>query len=310
MQAVQYSPSHSKEWDEFLDIAVNSLFMFKRRYMEYHSDRFVDNSLMFYDEDSLVAVMPASIDGQVLVSHGGLTYGGFIFGKSMKQSHMNEVTECLIGYMKENHLKTLIYKEVPLIYHSIPAEECEYSLFWRGAFLKKMECSSVVDLKNRIKFPKGRKAQVSRAKREGVEVVTSTDFRAFIDLENEVLKEYHNAKAVHTGQELELLHDRFPDNIRLVAGMYQGKIIAGALLFVYDNVVKTQYLAANDKGREIGALDLVISTALDEYSETKKWFDFGKSTEGDGDILNEGLISQKEGFGGRTVMYKTWQLDI
>ena len=310
MQVIQYTPEKKQDWDSFLDTAVNSLFMFKRDYMEYHSDRFTDNSLMFYDDDSLVAVMPASIRDKVLSSHEGLTYGGLVFDKSMKQRRMNELTKCLMEYMQQNEVMKLIYKEIPYIYHSIPAEECEYSLFWNGARLVKMECSSVVNLQNRIKFPKGRKAQVSRAKREGVQVIDSTDFCTFIDLENEVLKEYHNSKAVHTGRELELLHNRFPDNIRLLVGMYQGKMIAGAVLFVYPNIVKTQYLAANDTAREIGALDLIISEALDEYSESKKWFDFGKSTEGAGDILNEGLIAQKEGFGGRTVMNKTWQLDV
>lgn len=33
---------------------------------------------------------------------------------------------------------------------------------------------------------------------------------------------------------------------------------------------------------------------------SKKYFDFGISTEQNGKYLNEGLIAQKEGFGGRT----------
>ena len=41
-----------------------------------------------------------------------------------------------------------------------------------------------------------------------------------------------------------------------------------------------------------------------------KYIDFGKSTEGNGSILNEGLISQKEGFGGRTFVYQTWSINV
>ena len=159
-------------------------------------------------------------------------------------------------------------------------------------------------------MPKGRKAQVARARREGVVVEESTDFDSFIALENKVLKEHHNATAVHTGAELSLLHSRFPEQIKLYAGLLDGKMIAGTVLFVYDNLVHTQYLAADDTARTIGALDLVVSTLIEQYAPTKSWFDFGKSTEGDGRILNEGLIAQKEGFGGRTAVYTTWRVEI
>lgn len=89
-----------------------------------------------------------------------------------------------------------------------------------------------------------------------------------------------------------------------------GEIIAGTLLFVYDNVVHTQYMAANDKAREIGGLDLLIKKIMDFFAQDKTYFDFGISTEDNGMFLNEGLISQKEGFGGRTVCYQTWEIGI
>ena len=83
-------------------------------------------------------------------------------------------------------------------------------------------------------MPKGRKAQISRARREGViieERSSATDFDEFIALENSVLSEHHGTKAVHTGAELKLLHDRFPENIHLYAAIYKNKIIAGTVNF-------------------------------------------------------------------------------
>ncbi len=80
-------------------------------------------------------------------------------------------------------------------------------------------------------------------------------------------------------------------------------------MFVYDNVVHTQYLAANDYARENGGLDLVISNLLDVFKD-KKYFDFGISTEEMGQFLNEGLMAQKEGFGGRVVAYQTWEIEL
>ena len=55
-------------------------------------------------------------------------------------------------------------------------------------------------------------------------------------------------------------------------------------------------------------MDLVVSTLLDKYRENKLYFDFGISTENDGLTLNEGLIAQKESFGGRVVVYEGWKI--
>ena len=52
-------------------------------------------------------------------------------------------------------------------------------------------------------------------------------------------------------------HLYFPENIKLFVAKYKEQMIAGTLLFVYPNVVHTQYMAANEVAREIGGLDLL-----------------------------------------------------
>ena len=310
VKIVPYSPDQKDIWDAFVRSSKNGIFMFERGFMDYHSDRFKDNSLMFYDEDELMAVLPASLHEKELRSHGGLTYGGFITNDKMKQHHMNDCFEALKGYMQQNTISQLIYKAIPHIYHKQPAEEDLYALYKVGAKLLKIEPSTTVLLKNPLKMPKGRKAQVARAKREGVIIKQSTDFDTFIDMENVVLAERHNTRAVHTADELRLLASRFSDKIQLWVAEYHGQMIAGTLLFIYDNVVHTQYMATTEIAREIGALDLLIKTLMDRFSETKTYFDFGISSEDMGTFLNEGLIAQKEGFGGRTTIYQTWELNV
>lgn len=297
-------------WNDFINNSKNGIFMFNRNFMEYHKDRFIDNSLLFYDNEKLIALFPASIKDGILSSHGGLTYGGFITSNDMKQHHMNDCFTSLKEYAVQNGIKEIIYKHIPHIYHKQPAEEDLYSLFYHDAKLLKIEASTTLDLSQPLKMPKGRKAQVGRARREGVLVKESTDFESFIKLENSVLQERHGTKAVHTPAELNLLQERFSNNIQLLGAFYQGKMIAGTVLFIYDNVVHTQYMAANETAREIGALDLTIATVIDKYKESKKWLDFGISTEDGGHYLNEGLISQKEGFGGRTNIYQTWKISL
>lgn len=303
-----YLSENKAIWNEFIENSKNGIFMFNRNFMEYHSDRFIDNSLMFFDNDNLIAVLPMNIRDKVLYSHQGLTYGGFITDEKMKQYKMLECFEALKQHMQANNIEKLIYKIIPHIYHKTPAEEDLYALFKNNAKLLKLEPSTTIYLKNPCKMPKGRKAQISRAKREGVEIQESKDFKTFIDLENKILAEYHDTKAVHTAEELELLHSKFPEQIKLYIASLNNEMIAGTLIFEYENVVHTQYMASNKISREIGGLDLLIKTLIDKYQNTKTYFDFGISTENNGQFLNEGLISQKEGFGGRTTVYQTFEL--
>lgn len=307
---VRYSSEYEETWNSFVSKTKNGLFMFDRGYMDYHRDRFTDHSLLFYADDSLVALLPANEREGSIISHGGLTYGGLLIDTSIKQHTVNDCFETLMEYANELGIERIIYKPVPHVFHQQPAEEDLYALSRCGAKVTEVSSSTVVDLKNPLKMPKGRKAQISRAKREGVEIKileSREDYVRFIDLENEVLGEHHGVKAVHTADELFMLHSRFPQNIHLYGAMKDESLIAGTVIFEYEQAVHTQYMASDDIGRTIGALDLAVSTVINNYKETKKWLDFGISTEEHGTVLNEGLISQKEGFGGRTNVYTVWE---
>ena len=307
---VRYNSENKEEWNSFVRKSKNGLFMYDRNYMDYHSDRFIDHSLMFFNEESLIALLPANERDHVLISHGGLTYGGLLTDTSIKQHTVIDCFEAIVKYAAEAGIKTIIYKPVPHVFHQQPAEEDLYALSRVGAKLTEVSSSTVVDLRNPLKMPKGRKAQISRAKREGVEIRVldeKSDYEKFIDLENEILGERHGVKAVHTADELFLLHSKFPENIHLYGALKDGALIAGTVVFEYEQAIHTQYMASNDLGRTIGALDLAVSTVINDYKEKKLWLDFGISTEEHGAVLNEGLISQKEGFGGRTNVYMVWE---
>mgnify|MGYP002578565846 CR=1 FL=1 len=85
IEVKRYTDTDAELWNKFNAESKNSLFMFDRNYMDYHRDRFQDHSLMFYENEKLVAILPMSERENELVSHGGLTYGGFITDNKMKQ---------------------------------------------------------------------------------------------------------------------------------------------------------------------------------------------------------------------------------
>ena len=75
----RYTASDAPQWDRFVEDSKNGTFLFLRGYMDYHSNRFTDHSLMFYDEKQrLIALLPANEKDGILYSHQGLTYGGLV----------------------------------------------------------------------------------------------------------------------------------------------------------------------------------------------------------------------------------------
>lgn len=295
-------------WNEFNKKSKNGLFMFDRNYMDYHSDRFIDHSLMFYEDEKLLALLPLNEKDSTLYSHQGLTLGGFICDGKMQQYKMIECFDILLDYMKNNNFIKLIYKSVPYIYHKKASQEDLYALFINKAKLYRVDSSSVIYLDD-YKFTKGRKYQISKAIKENIKIEESNDYKSFVKLLNEVLLKQHNAKAVHNTNELILLHSKFPENIKLFVAKKEEDIVAATLLFIYENLVHTQYLANSDYGREYGALDLLLKTLIEKYSKDKKYFDFGISNENNGLYLNKGLIFQKESFGARTMVHNFWEIN-
>ena len=61
MNIRRYTHHDQEAWDTLVRNARNATFLLFRKYMDYHSERFTDHSLLFYDsKDNLVAALPAN----------------------------------------------------------------------------------------------------------------------------------------------------------------------------------------------------------------------------------------------------------
>lgn len=311
MTIVKYTVDQKNNWNEFVKNSKNTHFFFLRDYMEYHSDRFDDFSLMIFDEtDKLIAILPANIKENILYSHQGLTFGGFLVDDRMKTETMLEIFESLKHFLKKQNIKKIVYKCVPYIYHLKPSEEDRYALFRNNANLIRRDVTSTIDLTEQVRYSKGRKWTINKAKKELIETFESNDYETFWKLLTGVLESNHEAKPVHTLEEMNKLASLFPKNIKLFLAKKDERIVSGALIYENQNIVHTQYLANSEEGRELGALDLLIDYLIKDIYKNKKYFDFGISNEDAGKYLNTGLIAQKEGFGARAVVHDFYELEI
>ena len=310
LEIKHYNESLKNEWNQFINSAKNSSFLFFRDYMDYHSDRFQDHSLMFYEGSTLLAVIPANISNNIAYSHQGLTYGGLIVNHKIKTIKYKSVFDELIKYLKYNSIEKLIYKTVPHIYHTIPAEEDLYLLFNYNAELIKRNISSSIKLNNKVQFSSRRIRGTKKAEKNNLSISKNQSLSEFYSILEKTLEEKHSVKPVHSIDELRSLQEKFPQNIHLYSCYHEQECLAGVIVYETKEVAHAQYIAANSSGKELGALDLLFSELINNEFKHKSYFDFGISSIGDGKTLNSGLINQKEEFGARAITYDTYELRI
>lgn len=311
MEIRRYRREDKELWNSFVNKARNATFLFDRNYMDYHADRFDDNSFMFYHKGKLKAVLPANVAGDTLYSHQGLTYGGLLLDKKATVEDVLECFDSLNSWLRENGISKVVYKALPWIYQQYPSEEDLYALTWKcKAQLISRDISSSIVIDNKLKFAESRKSGIRKALSLNIEVGESNDVDGFWHILEDNLGNRYNAKPVHTSSEMKLLMSRFPNNIRLYVAKMNGEIVGGTLIYVTPQVVHTQYISASVEGKKHGTLDLLFDYIINKVYANCRYFDFGKSTEQGGAYLNEPLIFQKEGFGGRGVCYDWYQWEL
>jgi len=306
----RYTPEDKDIWNDFVTSSKNGTFLLDRNYMDYHSSRFEDYSLMMRSGNSLVAAFPANRTSNQVFSHQGLTYGGLLIDQKMRLTDCLEAFDALVDFLKSEGASSLLYKTIPSIYHKAPAEEDKYALFRCNAPLVRRDTLSVIDMSSRPPFQTRRKRGLAKAKKLGIQARESTEWSEYWPILEMRLNDTYGVEPTHSLEEIELLHRRFPENIRLFIAEHEGEIVAGIVIYATCRVAHCQYIAASDKGREYFALDLLFSWLIEDVFKEKTYFDFGISNEADGRILNEGLVNFKEGFGARTVTHDFYQLAI
>src|SRR4051794_12768437 len=108
LDIVRYDDSWRERWNAFAAAAKNGVFFFHRDYMGYHADRFTDHSLIVVRDGKPVAMLPASVNGDTVVSHGGLTFGGLLVDQTATTPLVLETFNGLIDFLRGHGLQRLI----------------------------------------------------------------------------------------------------------------------------------------------------------------------------------------------------------
>lgn len=310
----RYTKEKKKEWDSLVQNSKNGTFLFHRDYIDYNLDRFPDCSLMCYFKGNLYAVLPATKDKNgVFSSHSGLTYGGFVVDIRMTTLLMFSLFDGVLNYIRDViGAKEFLYSSIPYIYTSIPSEEDAYALFRYDFKLIGRKVSSVINLSNPLTWSELRKRKLKLSDKNEIHCCTSNEYERFWNVLETNLKTRHNTLPVHTKEEIEKLHGLFPNNIILFVALDKCNVLqAGIVIYFSKHVAHVQYIGSTQEGRAVGAVDSLVFYIIQYYNSAGiDYIDFGTSVKEGGKELCEGLIFQKEGFGGRAVCYDTYSLEL
>ena len=295
----QYQKSDYVHWNAFIGQAKNATFLFHRDFMEYHKDRFEDFSLMVYEGQKLVAVLPANRVSDTVFSHQGLTYGGLVYSPKLNAEKVEAILDSLLSFFKENEVQTFYYKPIPSFYSSKGNAETDFFMLKKGSFLDRKEMNLAINLAMPLTISKSKLKHFRKIEDLDLEMIAEQQLESFWELVLEArLLEKHDTKPVHTLKEIVGLKEKFPNNIKQFSAYYENVIVAGITVFETETVVKSQYGATTKKGEELRALDFLFINLIKKYkSEGKLFFDMGIVNDADEKGYNAGLLKQKEELG-------------
>ncbi len=289
-------------WNTFISVAKNATFLFHRNFMEYHSDRFQDYSLLVFDENQLIAVLPANRVGATVYSHQGLSYGSLVVKEDIRIKEYVTIVKELMQFLQTNGVENFEIKLLPKIYNITISDEMDYVAFLMQSSLFRTDVYLTMDMQIDYQPNRNRKRALKIASELGIEIKEEKSYNGFwnqILIPN--LQERFRVSPVHSYEEIEKLADLFPENI-LLFNAYQDNVLkAGVVMFLTETVAHFQYSSGGNDRNDTAALDVLFDFIIQKYAH-KKYVSFGSSSEDNGLKLNEGLVYWKESFGAKTTV--------
>jgi len=302
-------------WDEFVRTSDNGTMFHLRTFLSYHPEgRFEDHSLYVLRNEKLFAVLPAirqqRAEQWILNSHGGASYGGFVYPAQCNIRDAFLMVKSLIEYAKKTGFDGIQLTIPPMMYAKHLSNYLDFALVKHGFSYLKREISSLVDLRNPNEIlcefrPEARTA-LNKARKSGIVIKQTTDYSAYYDILKNNLRMRHGVQPTHSLAELQDLAQRFPNEIVLWGAFLEDRMIAGVCTFAANaQVILAFYISHDEQFQEYRAVNLLFATIMEESAKQGfSYLDFGIFTVNMDP--NWGLGRFKENFGSRGIFRDTF----
>ena len=319
----RFTADLAETWDAFVHASRNGTLFHTRRFLSYHPEgRFEDHSLLFFEGNRLLAVLPAVSlleEGKKFFrAHDGSTYGGLVLSLKCSAAATFDIVASLLSFLRtEGFGEVAFLRLTPAPLRSMYCDDQEYALLAQGFSLFRSELGSIVDLAGLTEetllssFDAQCRNEVRQAERARVKVCVCNAYDAFFPMLEATLQQRHNVQPTHTLAELQHLASLFPDAIRLFGAYSADRFIAGVVTVnVTKHALYTKYIAQDYAFQKMRPVNLLLAEILRAMlREGKTVMDLGVSMDAESPKgINEGLYAFKEGFGARAVRRESFSL--
>lgn len=325
---IPFEDRYEQVWDKFVaDDAINGLFLQSRNFLNYHpKGRFIDSSCLIFDREKLVAVVPGCVinndNKKIFSSHPGSTFGGLIIHrKYYDATNLIEMIRTLEHHLLSSGFQKSLLKITSDLFCKEKSDLLQYILTYCG-YSSYCELSTYIDFDEYnpdilANFNHGQKGKLKQALKKQMcfkRLESDEEISIFYTILSKNLLKF-NTKPVHSMAELiDFKNNRLKDIVDFYGVLCEDKIIAGAMLFKINLVLHTQYSATDVNYSEYRPMTYLYYKLIDlAKNNGYRKLSWGISTEKQGTILNEGLLTFKESFGSKYVLnmgfYKVFQTE-
>lgn len=323
-RVIKYDETFLEQWDNFIySESVNGTFLQSRNFLNYHpQERFQDNSYIVLDKkENISAVIPACIiienNKKLLYSHKGSTFGGIIIDKkSYKIDKIISIIKALERQAVSDDFECIIYKQTPDVYSLYRNEPLEYAFFYCG-YSQNKEIGMMIDYAKygeniMSNLTKGKKYNVNQCKKNNCQLVrlcSNEEIDELYDVLCQSLIKYDTNPVHNIDELLDLKNSRIKDECEFFGVKMNDRIIAGSMMFYFNkvNIAHTQYLCALPEYNKLSPMSFLYYAIIQEMKNRGfSKLTWGIVTEEQGHVLNEGLASSKEAFGGEYMINRTF----
>ncbi len=317
----RYTQEYFDLWDDFIfNKCRNATFLHSRKFFSYNPSNAIDDfSLLFFKKSKLICVLPAvkqvSGNNTILNSHMRSTYGGFVYGNIGTEDILQIVTDT-VAYAKEQGFTQILIRPSFNIFHTSPSDEQAYALWRNGFDIYSREVEIAVQLTTveniEKRYADNNTRNIKKAVKNNITFSQTEDYNRAWEILSINLDEKHGLKPVHSLQDILLLKQLLPDNIKLFGAYLDGVMIAMTLIFVKNKFgVHGQYFGIDSQYQDYRPMNLLIDgVAKWALANNFKYFNLGTPNENKGRDINTGLLAFKESFGGTAVLRETMLLNL
>ncbi|MBK6364899.1 MAG: hypothetical protein IPN49_03180 [Saprospiraceae bacterium] len=300
----KYETSDEKNWEDLVKKCKNPAFVLTRRFLQYHENKFDDYSLVVYNDNFLIAALPACRQENVWYAHPGLPFADLIMADRYKWTMTKDIVSKIISFLKEAGFTEMIVKIMPQMYKKLPGDEWLYYLRNYGARLFEQKLTTAIPL---IEYENIRKDVINiskQNKRNFIIKEAGDQLTDLYELMKKNMAEKYNSLPTHTLADLLKLQKLFPEKINCIAGFEGEELKGGIILFIYESVVKVQYIFSSQQF----LADVLLLKTVELYRSGYTFIDLGTSNSLPNNEINYGVLQFKAKNGGKAFIVESYEL--